>query len=438
MLLTTLHSFISKQGFKRGYCVGFSGGLDSQVLLHLCVALRAQHDFPLRALHVHHGLSPYADAWLAHCKSICEHYGVDFESHALTIKPVSGESIEEFARKHRYQYLEQALKPEEVLLTAHHEDDQAETLLLQLLRGAGPKGLSSMPKIKPSGLGYHGRPLLAVTRAALKEYAELYELLWIEDELNDDLHYSRNFIRHEILPLLKKRWPTVTASIARSAGHCAEAQQVLDDLANQELKHLQGTVENTVSVKTLLDLPEPRQRLMLRIWMEEQGYTMPSSVKLQQILSDVLWAKWDATPCVNWGQVELRRYQDDLYLMKALAEHDVKRSYEWDLKSPLEMEGIGKLEALPVQGKGLKMTTDKVAVRFRQGGEVYALAKGNHHELKKFFQEKNIPTWLRDRLPLITIDDELAAVPGYLIVDKFKAKLGEEGYELRMTSLLFM
>jgi tRNA(Ile)-lysidine synthase len=427
IMLSSLHNFIKEWGFNRTYWLAYSGGLDSHVLLDLCMQLRKTQPFNLRVVHVHHGLSPNADQWTQHCQQTCAQYSIELLCLRVDARPPEGESLEAYAREKRYQALEQVLPAHDILLTAHHQDDQAETILLQLLRGAGPKGLAAMPRIKSLGQGLQGRPLLDCSRRDLQAYADAQALSWVEDESNQDSHYPRNFIRHELLPLLKTRWPAVEANLARSAAHCAEAQNLLHDFASQDLAQLAGSRPHTLSVKRLLELSLPRQRLSLRSWFENRGVQAPNSAKLFQIQQDVLQASWDSCPCIAWGAIELRRYQDDLFLLPLLPAHDVAQVYTWDLAQPLSIAGLGQLRRVAIPGQGLCPRIQQLEVRFRQGGEVFRKANGQHHELKKFFQEQGIPPWERDRLPLLWVKDELAAIPGYFIVDAFRAPSGEVG-----------
>ena len=197
----------------------------------------------------------------------------------------------------------------DLLLTAHQQDDQAETVCLQLLRGAGPKGLAAMPHIKPFARGWHARPLLTIPRSALHAYAQCHQLKWVEDESNENTDLTRNFIRHDVLSLLKTRWPTVGGMIARSGAHCAESQALLEDYALEECKNLQGSRLHTLSVQKLLKCSVAKQRLVLRTWIAQQGYLSPDTKKFLTIQEDVLTASWDRLPVVSWAGAELRRYR---------------------------------------------------------------------------------------------------------------------------------
>ncbi|MFZ2315698.1 MAG: tRNA lysidine(34) synthetase TilS [Gammaproteobacteria bacterium] len=424
-LIRAVADFCTQYGFDKTYWVGFSGGLDSTVLLDACASLRVSLPIKLNAIYINHGLSPNAHIWAAHCEQVCVELSIPFYHRAVQLDLSDGVSLEEVAREGRYKAFASLLEKDDVLLTAHHQDDQAETMLLQLFRGAGPKGLSAMPSMKSFAQGYQGRPLLAFTRAALETYAAEQALTWIEDESNLDTTFSRNFLRNDILPLLKKHWPGVTKSIARSAAHCSETQALLDDFSKKELLQIAGSKPDTLSVSQLLTLPIEKRRLLLRAWIDQQGFLLPDTKRLQSICTSVLTAAKDRFPCVQWGDIEVRRYQDDLYLMDALLPLDVLQEKEWDFSSELEISGL-RLKVVS-SAEGLSQAVNSVTVRFRRGGEVINLPGRGSHTLKNLFQEWQVPIWLRDRIPLLFIGDKLIAVVGYAIDVDYVVKPNEPG-----------
>jgi tRNA(Ile)-lysidine synthase len=429
----TLQEFCRAQGKEVGrtFWVGYSGGMDSHVLLHLLAKVRAELglSFSLKAVHINHSLSPHAEKWAAHCAAVCCDLQIDFVSHTVQAKADVGDSPEEIAREKRYEVLGQLLGENDILLTAHHQDDQAETLLLQLFRGAGPKGLSAMPALKKFGSGFQARPLLNITRAKLLNYATENHLMWIEDESNDNTHFSRNFIRHDVLSVLKNRWPAISATLSRSASHCAEAQSLLDEMAFSDFAAGAGSATGTLSVSFLLTLSAARQRQLLRFWLKEQNYSVPDTVKLQQIQREILHARVDKCPHIAWKDTEVRRYRDDIHAMKRLALSDPSQILRWDLQSPLNINPVGVLHANLATGIGLNASLKNITVRFRQGGEMCQLPKRNcTHSLKKLFWAWNIPPWERTRMPLIFVADKFAALPGYFVTEEFAAQKQEEGY----------
>lgn len=416
-------------GFERTYWVALSGGLDSSVLMHLLVNLRSLYPIRLRAIHIHHGLSKNADQWAMHCESICHELAVDLSLHQIDARASQGDSPEEIARQRRYEIFEKVLAPGDILLTAHHQDDQAETVLLQLFRGAGPKGLAAMSRFSRFKHGFHDRPLLNFSRQLLQQYALDHHLHWVEDESNSDNKFTRNFIRHDVMVLLKQRWPTISETISRAAEHCAESQELIEILAAQDLQTCLGSKSNTLSVKNLLLLNEVRQRQVIRLWLSENRFRFPSAIKMQHIVSDMLHAAPDKLPHVTWGNVELRRYKDDLYVMQRLQSFDPSESFVWDLKQSLRLNGRGVLMTKLSHSEGLRADIETVSIRFRRGGEVCKLpGRNHHHELKNLLQAWGIPPWLRDQVPLIYVNDQLAGVVGYFVADEFAAKEGELGF----------
>ncbi len=404
--------------------VAFSGGVDSHVLLHLLVMLREQEKtYTIRACHINHGLSPNAQQWAEHCQRICLDLRVTLILDTVTIHSQSGESMEAIARSARYDALAKVLQPGEALLTAHNLDDQAETLLLQGLRGAGPRGLAAMPKAKAFSCGEQLRPLLDFTRAEIEAYATEQDLTWVTDESNLSEKFDRNYLRHQVVPLLKARWQGALTNLSRSAAHCAEAANCLAEYAAHDLALLCDQ-QNHLNVTELLKFNPARQRNILRHWLLEQQMPLPNTKKLAQIEA-VLTAKPDATPLVQWDQFEVRRFQQKLYADKQLGKQDVSLNIQWDLASPLVLPGdLGVLQVERSQaGIRADLDSEKFSVRFRQGGERICLSGHTQHKtLKHCMQEWGVPPWLRERVPLLYHEESLVAVIGYGIANDFAVK----------------
>lgn len=431
MLVSRVQQFLSSLGFEnKTIWIAFSGGMDSHVLLSLCHAIRKEHAIQLRAIHINHNLSPYASIWMKHCEHVCKDYEIEFVTRTIQIDSTCGDSLEELARDKRYAVFAECMGEGDVLLTAHQQDDQAETMLLQLFRGAGLKGLAAMPSIKSFARGIHARPLLSVTRDEINDYAESQHLKWIEDESNQNIKFSRNFIRHEIVPQLKKHWPSVTQTISRSAQHCAEAQYLLQEFVDPLLQTMQGSQAKTVSVQKLLSQNDAMQRLLLRTWISKNAFPIPDTSKIETIRHDVLTAAHDRMPCVMWEGTELRRFRDDLYLMPALPPHEFTHLSAWNFAEPLALPGIGTLSASLVPGKGIRSDIKQVSIGFRRGGEIAAIPGRGNHTLKNLMQEWEIPPWLRDRIPLIFANQKLIGAVGYFVDADYATKEDEMGYEV--------
>lgn len=422
------------------YWIAYSGGLDSHVLLHLCAWLREQTPGgpAFTAVHVHHGLHLQADAWAAHCERTCRDLNIPF--FLLTVAACSkpGESPEEAARSARYRALQSLISPGETVLTAQHRDDQAETLLLQLMRGAGLAGLSAMPEYAEFGRGFLMRPLLHHSRQELQTYAQAHDLKWIEDPSNLDLGYDRNFLRHRVIPLLEERWPGLNKALGRTAGHCAEAQRLLKDLA-ADLCQAVRRPEGGLGVERLKSLRASDQRLVLRSWLHDAGYRMPPAVILERILHEVLPAAPDRMPKVTWSEGEVRRYRDGLFALRPRPPLDPAAVMPWDGSSVLELPADnGSLGVSMGVGAGVdprRWKRDSITVRYRRGGEACRLTgRTGAHTLKKLFQEAGIPPWLRERAPLIYVGEELAAVAGWWVCEPFAAGPDESGIVIRWRS----
>src|SRR3990167_6066502 len=398
-------------------------------LLALSAKLREELSLDLRAIHINHQLSSNAAHWARHCKTLCDANAIDCIVHSVTLSLEAGDSTEEKAREKRYAAFANYLDHDAMVLTAHHQDDQAETLLLQLLRGAGLKGLSAMPVVKPFAKGFLGRPLLSFTRSTLKQYAEENALCWIEDESNANTILSRNFLRHEVMPLLQSRYPSVATTLARTAQHSAEAQALLHELGQQLYACVKAPLTDTLSVTALLQLSPAKQRLLLRHWIARKNYPLPSTAKMESILHDVLTARWDGKASVQWGDILLKRHRDAVYVMSSLSSHDHKEVLMWNVNETLLIDGIGSLQAMRVLCEGLNAASDLIRVSFRQGGErVYQ--RGMRKSLKNLMQEWRVPPWLRDRIPLLSINNTIVAVPGYFVDERYTAKASAMGFYL--------
>ncbi|MEN8177889.1 MAG: tRNA lysidine(34) synthetase TilS [Pseudomonadota bacterium] len=412
------------------YHLAFSGGLDSTVLLHLLAEVRDRLPGSLHALHIHHGLQSDADAWGLHCRQFCEALSIPYNQLELGLTGRQGESLEALARDARYAALAAAMGKGELLLTAQHQDDQAETLLLQLLRGSGPAGLAAMPGLLKFGQGWLARPLLDFPRAALEAYAREHRLSWVDDPSNQNLRFDRNYIRHRVMPLLQQRWPSAATTIARSARLSGELQGLVDEQAAQDLASAQGAWPGTLSVSVLRSLSPARRRSLLRHWIREQGGVMPGSRHLLRIEEECLAGREDAQPLVHWRDVEVRRFRDGLFLLRPLPPHDASQVIPWPGRQALRLPAeMGELVLEPAEA-GIskdKWLKAKIEVRFRQGGERCIPAASNHHRaLKKLFQEWAVPPWNRERIPLIYLDNQLAVIPGYVSCEPFKAMPTEE------------
>jgi tRNA(Ile)-lysidine synthase len=324
------------------------------------------------------------------------------------------------------------------LLTAQHQDDQAETLLLQLLRGSGVSGLAAMPVTTTLGAGRHLRPLLEVSREALREYALAHTLSWIEDPSNTDTAFDRNYLRQQVLPVLRQRWPAVAASLSRSAKHCADASHLLDDMAAQELQALVSG-DHGLSLSGLAALSQSRQRNVVRHWIKQLSGKAPSTAVLARIFNDVVASRRDSEPCVRWGNFEMRRFRGELYLLPRTAQPDHPTPVDWKLAESLALpQAGGVLTAIPQTGCGIRtaaVSDGQVHVAWRQGGERCRPAgRGHHRSLKNLFQEQGIPPWERPRIPLIYIEDRLAAVAGLWVCEPFQAGPAEPGFKINWSA----
>lgn len=375
--------------------IAFSGGLDSTVLLHLL----HKQKYKIIAVHVNHNISPNALAWEAHCKTICEQLHIEYHSHQIDCRANEAE-----AREQRYAVLSQYVDKQTALLTAHHADDQAETVLLQLMRGSGVAGLAAMPQIRPFADGWLYRPLLATTRAELEAYANQHQLSWITDESNFDINYERNFVRHELLPFIEKRWSAAQKLLNRTAEHAKEAGAILNEVAAEDFKHI-SISNNQIDLNRLNSLSTERQGNVLRYWLKHQAQIIPEQKQLQEIFNNIIASRHDAEPCIQFNEWEIRRHKNTLYLLQPQSAIMPFR-IEWDIKKDLVLPyDLGILKA-----KDYHQFIEQapLTVCNRQPGLTLLIeGRQGHHKLKHLFQEWGVPVWERDRVVLVLSADKL-------------------------------
>jgi len=412
--------------------VALSGGRDSTVLLHAAATLEGiVPPGTLRAIHIDHGLQAQAVRWSEQCDALSARLGIPFETCRVDARARHGESPEAAARRARYAALGARLGSGDALLTAHHRDDQAETLLLQLLRGAGVAGLAAMPERARFATGWLLRPLLGLPRQALADYAAHHALAWCDDPSNEDTGLDRNYLRAVVLPALTARWPATAASLATSAGLCGEVSELLEECADADLAALTGdAADGTLPVAALAALSGPRRRNLLRRWLRRQGLTTPGRRHLKRIEVEAIGAAPDRVPCVAWPGGEVRRYRGRLIAARPRAAIETAAVQAWDPDVPLKL-GHGTLLAVPVTGAGVAcaaLSAGVLTVRHRQGGErLRPAGRAHSHPLKKLLQEAGVPPWRRAALPLLYIGEQLAAVADLWVVADFAAAAGEKG-----------
>jgi len=400
--------------------VAYSGGLDSHVLLHLLTQIRRyQPGLELTAIYINHSLSANAKYWDQHCQKTCKDLKVKYITKQVDAKiKIKDHSLEEIARNLRYEAFAKILPKNAILMTAHHANDQAETLLLQLFRGAGPKGLSGMAVKKEFAEGWLVRPLLHFSRLELLEYAKEHKLSWIEDESNTDTKFSRNLVRHTLMPIIKKNWPGITKVLNRTANLCAQTDELMQEFGRQDLI-LTTKIKDAISIDALKQLSIARQCNVLRFWLYNLNLPIPSEIKIQEILRTAVNSRSDANPVIAWPGVQIRRFNGNLYAMPPLLEHDNKIVLSLDLKKKLNLpSGLGILNIKMSKDVAKNYQNKKFSLRFRVGGEKVFIPKRKvAHELKKLMQEWQVPPWMRERIPLVYCEDQIIAVAGFYAIE---------------------
>ena len=413
--------------------IAYSGGVDSHVLLHFCAMNKNWQD-KIIAVYVHHDLQVIADGWAVHCQQQARLLNIQFKLLSVNAKASQGESPEEIARNVRYDALKSLIDKNEILLVAQHQEDQLETVLLQLFRGAGVQGLSAMPEKIDFGKGMLLRPLLNTSQQSVKEYALKYQLNWVEDPSNLCDDFDRNFLRNQVIPLLKTRWKSIDKTVARSARHCANTQQILSELGTELFYSVWNQKDNTLLINQLQQLELLKQPLIIRAWFTQLGLKMPNNAVIEEFFQSILAAKESRNPRLETQNHCFCRYQNKLYCLPIARLNFVFKTQNWLVSEDcIDLENNGFLKR-SVEKRGLSVSLwnrSKVTIRPRMGGEKIALlGRKGHHSLKKLFQEAHIPPWKREKIPLIYFDEQLVAIADLWVSADFMGRDEELCYQL--------
>ncbi len=416
-----------------GLVVGFSGGLDSTVLLHALSRIESARRRGLRALHVDHGLHAESAAWAQHCRRICEQFAVPVAVARVQVH-ADGSGPEAAARRARWQAFATTAAANEILVLAQHRDDQAETVLLRLLRGAGPAGLAAMQPWSEHADGLRvWRPLLALARSELSAYAHQHALRWIEDPSNADAGHERNWLRHQLLPQLRQRWPQADASLAQVAQRQSEALALERECGRRLLARAATPDSRVLDIPTLMTAERPRRNAALRLWLHGLIGTSPGAGRLQRIEHELLLARADAEarielpPMPDGPALVLRRHQDELHALAPESDRPLRYDLAWDGLRALTVPGAGRLSLEPAPATPLSLQ-----VRSRRGGERLRLhPQRPRHRLKHLLQETGVPTWLRSRWPVLWLEGQPAGFADVVLGDELRAVLERNGSRLR-------
>ena len=426
----------------RRLTLALSGGADSVALLDILTPLRARLPFSLSAVHVNHQISPNAADWAEFCARLCAGNNIPLQVVEVDLRRQPGESLEALARDARHRVFDQ--QQADFVVLAQHLDDQAETLLLQLLRGAGAKGLSAMGE-RREGLGVRGeegvemphclRPLLDVPRRLILDYVALRGLHWVEDESNADVAYDRNYLRHRVMPELERRFPGYRATLARASRNLAESAQLMDDLARMDCAL--ALVNGNLRVDVLRALSGARARNLLRYWLAESGISMPSAGRLENLLQQLCSARDDAQIRISLGDAVIRRYRGEARIEKKVPAQLQEALLIRLLQGVQDLPGLGsRLVFVQAVGEGLslaRLSAEPVTVRPRRGGErLRPDCRRPSRSLKNLLQEAGIPPWQRQSLPLLFSGEQLVFVPGIGAACEYQAGEGEDGVIVKL------
>jgi len=402
--------------------IALSGGLDSVVLLHLFSRLKA---VKVSAHHVHHGLSENADDWVQFCTHFCVAININLTVSRVSLDKKSRTSLEALAREKRYAVLKQDFSDNSYLVTGHHQDDQLETVLLALKRGAGLTGLQGIVAQQALTQGHLIRPLLNFSREQLEHYATQFKLSWIEDESNNDQQFDRNFIRHSIAPLLKMRWPAITKTVSRSAQHCQSQQQLIDEITKSDFVKCEAE-KQVLAIKALKGLSQIRRNNVLRYWFKQANHQYPSTKQLSIIWQDLVLAQSDATPKIRLQSITVCRYRDAIYLVDESELFKQANKVKWQGEKLLSFcHGQVRLKFTADKAFLKRQVNVEICFRLHIAGDFSCrpMGRDKRRSIKKLLHEYHVPPWLRDSVPFVFIDGELVEAVGLFTCTTSYAKL---------------
>ncbi len=411
--------------------LGFSGGLDSCVLLHLLANIQTQLHFKLKAIHVHHGLNPSADDWLNFCKEKCKFLDIEFYDVKVKINEKRSLGIEGEARELRYGAIKK--KQKGVVALGHHQNDQAETLMLQLLRGSGLKGLAGMPEFDEKRKFW--RPMLDMKKEQLEKYASENNIKYIEDESNEDINFDRNFIRKKVLPLIESRYPASIETISRSATNISEGHQINELLALDDSKNIMSDDGSYLLIESLNKLPNLRAINLIRWWLSFNNLLMPSKKNVEELFRQVRLIKKDTSLNVKISDDRAIRAFGDKIFIVSMTNKSSSYHFKWAGQEEIELPNKSKLHFVKTKKGGLSLTKlgeKSLYIKNRSGGEkLKPYPDQPSRSLKHLFQKAEIPHWERDQFPLVYANEQLVAVPNLGVQFEYRSNDGEDGYQIK-------
>jgi tRNA(Ile)-lysidine synthase len=411
----------------RKYWVGFSGGADSTALLQAMHESRSRLPAALHAVHFDHGLQADASRWREHCGAFCKARGIPFRSERLEIDRSGRTGLEEASRDSRYRAVARILGEGEMYLTAHHAEDLAETLFLNLMRGSGIEGLAGIPVLRNLERGWVARPLLEMHRSDLVAYLEARGISWLTDPSNTDTGFDRNYLRQELFPLLERRWPGLVRRLARTARNARiSADAMAMFIENQSGDLVRDPLR--MPLHRLLQVDPEMQTLILRQWLRRNAVPMLPEQRLQEFLKQLAEAAVDNHAEVQWDDWMIKHYDRDLWLHRRNAYLPCPET-PWGEGMRLELgQDAGRLL---LEGKPAAIPPGWRVRARRPGDRMRPQADGPSQPLKHLFQSASIPPWLRAGIPVLEWDGEPVALGDWVRGHRLQTWLGDHGLAFR-------